>query len=290
MHQLIKEGKITIEQAINPEKHISEVDPTKLKIDVLPSGFPSLDDAMLLKANRSELIVVAGRPSHGKSAFMFQLAYNLAHNVPVHVFSMEMDQEQIFSRLVASRINKSLSHIQRGYVDEKLLIKANKEMRSLQYFIDDRAGLSVYDICDAARTTAKKRGTKVVVVDYLQLMRSKKGHSKDDEVGDITKALRELAKELKIPIIVGSQLNRACEIRGAQTGNYKPQLSDLRESGNIEQDADMVLFIHRQSRYTGERVGLADIVIAKNRNGPTTDIEMQFSEQMTSFIDREVRI
>lgn len=283
----IKENPDKIDELLYPEKHIADFNPEDLRISVIPSGFPSLDELMLLKEGRSELIIVGGRPSHGKSAFMFQLAHNLAQTAPVHVFSLEMDREQIQTRQIAARLNRSINYIQRGLVDDKTLIGVRNELKGLQYFIDDRPGLSIVQLCDAARVAANRLGTKAIIIDYLQLInRAEKGYSKDDEVGAITRQLKELAKELRVPIIVGSQLNRNCENRGKEYGDYRPMLADLRESGNIEQDADMVLFIHRQSRYTGERPGEVDIIVAKNRNGPVADITMEFSETQTKFIDK----
>lgn len=221
----------------------------------------------------------------GKSALMFQLAYNLSHTVPVDVYSLEMDADQIRTRLIAGDINTSLSNIQKGLVDAKKIEAAKRRLKDLKYYIDDRGGLSINQLCDEAIQRKQRIGTKVIIVDYLQLMRVEKGHSKDDEVGKITRQLKELAKELKCPVIVGSQLNRGCETRGKETGDYRPTLADLRESGNIEQDADMVMFVHRESRFTGERPGEADLIIAKNRNGPVGDITMQFTESQTRFID-----
>lgn len=231
------------------------------------------------------MIVVGGRPSVGKSAFMFQLAYNVSKHAPVHVFSLEMDKEQIFMRLLAGVVNRSTMAIQKGSVDKNELIKAKATLDNLQYYVDDRAGLNVFELTNAAKDAHRRYGTQLIVIDYLQLLRTPKGHSKDDEIGTITKELKALARDLKVPVIVGSQLNRQCETRGRETGDYKPMLSDIRESGNVEQDADIVMFVHRESRYTGERPGEADLIISKNRNGPCNSILMHFSESQTKFID-----
>lgn len=256
----------------------------------MPSGFPSLDEYMLLKEGKGELVIIGGRPSMGKSAFMFQMAFHLAETQPVHIFSCEMDADQIRARIISGKINKSLTAIQRGYVDDQALLSASKELTKLQYYIDDRSGLSVYQLCDAARTAHKEIGTKCVVVDYLQLLHAEKSYSKNDEVGKITFALKDLARELKVPVIVGSQLSRNSEWRGKETGDYRPGLSDLRDSGSIEQDSDMVLFVHRQSRYTDERPGEADIIIGKNRNGPVGEVILDFCNAQTRFIDRGIGV
>lgn len=283
----VKNGLITIDQLLYPEQHIAAFEAAELKVNIVPSGFPSLDGFKLLKDGASELIVIGGRPSMGKSAFMFQLAMNVARTAPVHIFSLEMDIRQIRTRLIAGLLNKSVDYVTEGRITAKEEQALKDTLGKFQYYIDDRSGLSVYQICDAARNTAKLRGTKLVVIDYLQLLKPEKAYSKDDEIGKITKALKELAKELKVPVIVGSQLNRANETRGSTSGDYRPMLADLRESGNIEQDADLVMFVHRECRYTGERAGEADLIIAKNRNGKVGEVTMQFTESQTRFIDRE---
>lgn len=283
--QALKEGRTSLDDILHYEKHISEVDPTQFRVETVPSGFPSLDDYKLLKKDRSELIVVGARPSMGKSAFMFQLAYNVAKNTPVHVFSLEMDKESIVSRLVASHLNKSMTAIQDGRISNEDIIQAHSELSSLQYFIDDRPGLNVDEICEAAIQTNLRRGSGLIVVDYLQFIKSKSDGTRQQEIGAITRSFKALAKELKVPVILGAQLNRACEQRGALSGDFRPILSDLRESGDIEQDSDIILFLHRQSRYDGTRPGEADIIIAKHRNGAVGTITMQFTEQQTKFID-----
>jgi replicative DNA helicase len=285
----LKTGEMTMDQVLYPERHIADFELDALKIDIVPCGFPSLDEYQLLKVNRSELILVGGRPSSGKSAFMFQLAYNVAQRSCAHVFSLEMDTDQIRSRLLTHVINKSLSHIQKGMVSSEVLERGRKELAKLNYHVDDTAGLNVFQLCDRARNAHK----------HLQLLRVDKSHSKDDEIGIISRSLKELAKELRVPVIVGSQLNRACEIRGKEVerlskgedkSGYKPILSDLRESGNLEQDADMVLFVHRPSQFTDHRHGEADILIAKNRNGPVGEVCMDFTSNQTRFIDRGVAL
>ena len=282
----LKNGLISHDELLYPGIELGNIDVESLKIDIIPSGFPCLDQYMLLKDMRSELIIVGGRPSMGKSAFMFQLAAQVAKTMPVHVFSLEMDKEQIATRLISSRINKPITAIQRGLITPSDIKQAKEELKKLKYIVDDRGGLNIHQLMDAARLRHQKDGTKLIIVDYLQMLKTEKGHSKDDEIGFITRSLKELAKELKIPIIVGSQLNRQNESRGAMNGNYRPLLSDLRESGNIEQDADMVVFVHRESRYTGERQGEADLIVAKNRNGPIGDVTLGFVDVQTYFFDK----
>jgi len=284
----IKSGAITSEELLYDIKgrNLHDVDLDNLHINIMDSGFSSLDDYLFLKTNRSELIIVGGRPSHGKSAFMFQVAFNVARKDPVHIFSLEMDHEMIVARILAGLLNRPVDAILRGLVDKRELRQAHDKIKALNCFIDERAGLNVAQIADAAKLRAKKHGTKLIVIDYLQIIASKKGYSRNDEVAEISKALKELAKELKVPVIVGSQLNRQCEARGFATGNYQPLLSDLRESGSIEQDADIVVAVHRESKYTGLRQNEADIIILKNRNGPTGEIAMNFFPAQTLFQDK----
>lgn len=285
MFNALKNGKVTLDDLTVYEKHISEIDPTAFKVEILPCGFPSLDEYKFLKKERSELIVIGARPSMGKSAFMFQMAYNIAKTDPVHIFSLEMDKASIVGRLAAAHLNKSMTSIQDGRVTHEELMQAHSELSKLHYYIDDRPGLNVDDICEAAIQANLRHNTKLLVIDYLGYVKAKGTGNRNQEIGEITRSLKALAKELKIPILLGAQLNRSCEQRGANSGDYRPILSDLRESGDIEQDADIVMFLHRQSRYDGTRPGEVDLIIAKNRNGAVGSILMNFTEQQTKFID-----
>lgn len=286
LYKKLKENPDLIEQVLNPGKQLGDVDLDKLAIKTMSSGFYSLDSSyMLLKELEGELIIVGGRPSQGKSAFMFQMALNVSEHHPVHVFSLEMSQESIVRRLISQIIKEPMSHIQHGLVDRRKLEEAKKKLEAYKYFIDDTSGISAAEVADRARSRAKKHSTRLVVVDYLQLLRTERGHSKDSEIGEITKELKALARDLKCPVVVGSQLNRQCETRGASTGDYKPILSDLRESGNIEQDADIILAVHRESRYTKLRQGEADILVLKNRNGAIGQTIMKFHEESVHFED-----
>lgn len=286
LFQKLRANPELIDQVLNPGKQLSDIDLDKLAIKVLPSGFYSLDkNYMLLKELEGELIIVGGRPSQGKSAFMFQLALSVSESRPVHVFSLEMSQESIVRRLISQLTGRPIVEIQNGWVDRITLEEAKETLKKYKYHIDDTSGISAAEVCDRARSYAKRNKTRLVIIDYLQLLRTEKGHSKDSEIGEITKQLKSLARDLQCPVIVGSQLNRQCETRGASTGNYKPVLSDLRESGNIEQDADIILAVHRESRYTKLRPGEADILILKNRNGSIGETIMKFHEQSCYFED-----
>lgn len=295
LQRAIKTGEVDINSLLVQERHIADFDVEDLAIDIIPSGFPSLDEFGFIKEGRCELIIVGGRPSSGKSAFMFQTAYNVSHTMTVHVFSLEMDNNQIQSRLMTHEINRSLSQIQKRQVAKGLLEQGKERLQGLKYYVDDTAGLTVQEVCSRAIEAQRRINTGIVIIDYLQLMRVQKSHSKDDEIGIITSHLKSLAKTMKVPVMVGCQLNRACEVRGKEIermshgkdrSGYKPILSDLRDSGNIEQDADIVVFVHRQSMYSGDCQGRADIIVAKNRNGPVGEVKMDFTAQQCRFIDK----
>lgn len=281
----LKSGEIDIDSIQKKERHISELSIDELEVKIMPSGFPSLDDVLFLKENRGELIIVGGRPSSGKSAFMFQMASYIASSQPVHIFSAEMDFQQILGRLVAGRLNKSLTAIQLGYIDKTELVNAHKELSNLKYYVDDTAGIDIMELCDRAIETQRRIGTKAVFIDYLQLLDCEKRTSRNEEVSHMSRTLKSLARTLNVPVIVGSQLSRANERRAIETGDYRPISSDLRDSGAIEQDADIIAFVHREYMYTGHNPNDAEILVTKNRNGVTKNVKMQFSAYQTKFVD-----
>lgn len=275
-----------LERELIPWQHIADFNPEDLIVNVLPSGFPSLDHYNLLKSDRGELIIVAGRPSVGKSALCFQLAENMAEHYPVFVFSLEMDIGSIRARMAAMKSAIAANDLIRGRWVSDELFTAHSTMGGMGYYIDDRGGLNVHQITDIARTAKKTLGIKAIVVDHLSIIRRQKSHSSDAEISAITIELKTLAKELKIPVILACQLSRSNERRGHETGDYTPMLSDLRDSGAIEQDADMVLMLYRHEMYyKHERQGEVDIIITKNRNGPIGTVKMLFSRSQTRFIE-----
>jgi replicative DNA helicase len=274
-----------IDQMLYPAVNMGDFEPKDLRITVLPCGFSSLDAYFLFKENEGELIIVGGRPSMGKSAFMFQLAQQMAKKHPVLIHSLEMGRRSIRARMLASSAKVPLEDIQRGRVPVETWDGIKSTIRGLKYRIDDRSGLNVYQISDSIRQEHRRTGLKVAVVDYLQIIKTGGDKSDNSALGEVTLELRNLAKELKISLVVGSQLNRQCEARGHSSGNFKPLISDLKSSGNIEQDADIVLLLYRDYYYTGERRGEADIIVAKNRNGSTGEVKMQFSETCVTFLE-----
>ncbi len=267
-----------MESALYPGKQLADFDPDNLKVDIFTSGFHSLDKALLLKKNRGEFILIGARPSHGKSAALFQLATNVAKAGKVHVFSLEMDHDSVVTRQVAALINRPIDAIQGGYFKPQV-IEAKQQLESLNFHIDDRSGITIDEICDAARAENARSKTDAIFIDYIQIIRTDKGHNRANEVALVSAKLKALAKELRVPVIAASQLNRNNEMRE----NKAPQLSDLKESGSLEQDADIVILLHRDPR----EPSIATIDIAKNRNGPTKVLTFEYAAAQTRFIERE---
>jgi len=291
----IKDGTLDPKEAVkklnsHEATHISEINITDLKVKVQPSGFPSLDEFMFIKEGESELIVVGARPSVGKSSFMFQLAANVARDMNVLIYSLEMSKKSIVTRLMGLTMSRAISDLQKGTADEGEKQRAHAALSRLGLYIDDRPRLDISTIRNSANVFHRQKPVGLVVVDYLQLIKGVEKGTRDAEIGVITGELKALAKDIGCPVVVGAQLNRASENRGRDSGDYTPQLADLRESGNIEQDADQVVFLSRPEMYTGTRAGEADIVIAKNRNGKSGKVLMKFSAEMTKFYDMRADI
>lgn len=261
----------------------------------LQTGFDSLDKITSGWQN-SDLIIIAARPAMGKTAFVLSMAKNMAvqFNFPVALFSLEMSNVQLVNRLIVNTCEIAGEKIKNGqlapYEWEQLDFKI-KELYDAPLYIDDTPSLSVFELRTKARRLVREHGIKIIIIDYLQLMNASGMNfgSREQEVSTISRSLKGLAKELNIPIIALSQLNRGVESRTGSEGK-RPQLSDLRESGAIEQDADMVCFIHRPEYYKifeDERgnslIGLAEIIIAKHRNGATGDVQLRFKSEFARF-------
>lgn len=271
-----KENPELLEQILNPGKQLSDFNLDNLRIDILPSGFPSLDDMLLFKKGRGELVIVGARPSQGKSSLIYQLATNIAAAGKAHVISLEDEHDAIATRQIAGLINKPIDYIQRGLIPRNELEKAKSQLIKLNCVIDDRSGLNVKQICDAVRMQNRKQHVDVVFIDYVQIIKSERKFSRHEDIAEITGELKALAKEIKSPVVVASQLNRTSEFREGGL----PQLSDLKESGSLEQDADIVLLIHRKGTE-------ANIIVAKNKNGKTGNVAMTYALAQTRFIDRQ---
>lgn len=254
----------------------------------LSSGFSDLDE-ISSGLQESDLIIVAARPGMGKTT----LALNIAHHIavrekkPAALFSLEMSREQLAQRLLCSQAHIDSQSLRRGYLsqeDWQKLTRAVGPLSDAPLYIDDSASLSVMEIRSRARRLKAEKGLEVVFVDYLQLMR---GHgrmeNRQQELSDISRSLKALAKELCLPVIALSQLSRAVEKRP----DRRPILSDLMESGGIEANADMVLFIYREAYYTRdtEKGNMAEIIVAKQRNGPTGTVELYFLDRYNKFVN-----
>jgi replicative DNA helicase len=256
----------------------------------VPSGFSDLDQ-LTGGLQRSDLIIVAARPSMGKTAFSLGLAYGAAvqHGKSVGVFSLEMSAEQLVQRLLATETGVDSHRLRLGMIDDNewdRISRAFGRLAEANVFIDDSANASVMDVRSKARRLQAEHGLDLVIVDYLQLMSGRRTDNRVAEISEISRGLKGLARELNIPVIALSQLSRAVETRA----DHRPMLSDLRESGSIEQDADIVMFIYRDEKYdeNSEKKGIAEIIVAKHRNGPVGSINLRFFERTARFADLEL--
>jgi replicative DNA helicase len=291
VNYIIKEALANIELAANQEGGLSGLSSGFTGLDKLTSGW-----------QKSDLVIIAARPAMGKTAFVLSMAKNMGvdKGEPVAVFSLEMSNVQLVNRLISNVCEIPGEKIKNGQLSdqewEQLLYKV-KVLNSAPIFVDDTPSLSVFELRTKARRLVREHGVKCLIIDYLQLMNASgmTYGSREQEVSIISRSLKGLAKELNIPIIALSQLNRGVENR---TGNgpegKRPQLSDLRESGAIEQDADMVCFIHRPEYYKifedeqgNSLIGMAELIIAKHRNGPVGDVKLRFRGEFAKFMNPE---
>jgi len=268
------------------------------EITGIPTGFADLDK-MTDGMHPAEMIVIAARPSMGKTALAMNIAENVAltSKLPVGVFSLEMSSQQLVQRLLCSRAKVNLQKVRDGFLADRdfhnLTVAASKLAES-KIFIDDTAGISILDLRAKARRLKSQHDIQLIVIDYLHLLKSnskKAQDSRQTEISEISNGVKALAKELAIPIVVLAQLNRNPETRTGSAG-FKPRLSDLRESGSIEQDADLVGLLVRSEYYAQddeereERKGEAELIIAKQRNGPVGEVPLTFLKEFTRFEDR----
>ncbi len=287
MESLVKQSMDEIEQAKNHDG----------KLRGVPSGFTEVD-RMTNGWQKSDLVVLAARPGMGKTAYTLSMARNIAvdHNIPVAIFSLEMSSVQLVTRLISSESKISADTLKKGtlkdYEWEQLNAKINN-LISAPIYIDDTPSLSVFELRAKCRRLKEQHDIQIILIDYIQLMTAgmdNKSGNREQEISLISRSLKALAKELNVPVIALSQLSRAVETRG---GLKKPMLSDLRESGAIEQDADMVIFIYRPEYYQidndekGDTAGKADIIIAKHRNGALGEIRVDFIAKYARFQDPE---
>jgi replicative DNA helicase len=296
----IAEGNIKREVApinIVIKEAIREIEEAGKREDALvgtPSGFTRLD-RLTSGWQKAELIIIAARPSMGKTAFALSMARNMAvdHGRSVAIFSCEMSSIQLVNRLIVAETDIPGDKIKNGRLNEeewKQLDSRIKKLVQAPIYIDDTPAISIFELRAKCRRLKAQHKLDIVIVDYLQLMSGpENAGSREQEVSNISRSLKSIAKELDVPILALSQLNRSVEMRG---GTKRPLLSDLRESGAIEQDADMVVFIHRQEKFGipafedgSSTKGIAEIILAKNRNGPVDDVKLRFREEKAQFVD-----
>ena len=274
--ELIKASFKTIERLYEKRQLITGV----------PTGFQRLDE-LTSGLQPSDLIIIAGRPSMGKTAFALNIAQHASvrATTPAAIFSLEMSKEQLALRMLCSEAKVDAHRLRGGFLSEAdwpKLTRAAGSLSEAPLFIDDTPGISALEMRAKARRLKIEHNLGLVIVDYLQLMRGRaSADSREQEISDISRSLKALAKELSIPVIALSQLNRRVEERG----DKRPQLSDLRESGAIEQDADVILFLYRDEIYnkSEENRGKAEIIIGKQRNGPTDKVDLAFLDKYTRF-------
>lgn len=285
---VVKQARMLIEKAASNTGGITGVSTGYTELDKITAGW-----------QESDLIIIAGRPAMGKTSFALSLAKNIAidDKIPVAFFSLEMNNVQLVNRLISNVCSVPGTKILNGQLSQDEWSRFDNNVGKMQgapLYIDDTPGLSVFELRTKARRLVKERDVKLIMIDYLQLMNATgmKFNSRQEEVSTISRSLKGLAKELNIPIIALSQLSRAVEQRPGQ--GTRPQLSDLRESGAIEQDADMVLFVHRPEYYNiledsdgNSLKGMAQIIIAKHRKGATADVILSFKGEYTRFTNPE---
>ena len=254
----------------------------------VPTGYTDFD-RMTVGLQKSDLIILAARPSMGKTALALNMGMRAAihHDIPVAVFSLEMSMDQLMMRLLGCHGRVDLSRLRSGYLNDEdwsKLYQAADELSKAPIFIDDTPALSTMEIRARSRRLKAEKGVGLIIVDYLQLMRSShKSDSREQEISDISRNLKALAKELEVPVIALSQLNRKVEERS----DKRPMISDLRESGAIEQDADVIVFIYRDAAYNkaedNPNKNIAEIIIGKQRNGPVGALRLAYFGQYTVF-------
>ena len=268
-------------------KTIEELHEKKEMVTGVPTGFIELD-RLTSGLQPSDLIVIAGRPSMGKTALALNIAVNAAisaKNVPTAIFSLEMSKEQLVQRMLCSEARVDSSRLRGGFLGESdwpKLTRAAGNISEAPIFIDDTPALNVLEIRAKARRLQKENGLGLVIIDYLQLMRGLTTRDgREREISEISRSLKALAKELNIPVVALSQLNRMVESRKPP----KPILADLRESGAIEQDADVIIFIYREEVYDRETLekGVAEVIVGKQRNGPIGMVKLAFLSSFTRF-------
>ncbi len=277
LKEIVKDSIETIDKLYQKKAHITGVPTGYIDFDIKTAGLQP-----------SDLIIIAGRPSMGKSALAIGIAeyVGVTEKTPVAIFSLEMSKEQLVQRMLCSHAKVDAHKVRTGYLatsDWPRLTAAAGKLSEVPIFIDDSPSISVMELRAKARRLKAHQDIKLIILDYMQLMRSSSTNieSRQQEISEISRSLKALARELNIPVIAISQLSRAVESRT----DHRPQLSDLRESGAIEQDADVVVLLLREEYYnpTSENQGIAEVIIAKQRNGPVGSLKLSFIKEYTRF-------
>ncbi len=280
--EIIKDSIETIDQLYQKKAHVTGI----------PTGFSDFD-SMTAGLHPSDLVVFAGRPSMGKSALVSSIAeyVGVTEKIPIVIFSLEMSKEQLVQRMLCSHARVNAHNVRTGFLSQSdwpKLTNAAGKLSEAPIFIDDTAGLSVLELRAKARRLKSQHNIQLIIVDYLQLMQGMPGsENRQQEISEISRSLKALARELNVPVIAVSQLSRAVENRQ----DRRPQLSDLRESGAIEQDADVVGLLLREEYYspTEENKGIAEVIIAKQRNGPVGSVKLAFLKDYAKFDNLALR-
>ena len=277
-------------------KQISELAENKGKMRGIPTGYKDFD-AITNGLQKSDLILLAARPGVGKTSFAMNIAVNAAINEDkkVAIFALEMSKEQLMQRALSSLARVNLSHVLRGNIDSeewKRIWTAEKKLAQSGIYVDDSSMITPFELISKCRKLKMTEGLDLIVIDYLQLMTMGKSNreSRTQEVSDLTRTLKIAAKELNVPIILLSQLSRAVEVRE----DHRPVLSDLRESGSIEQDADIVLFLYNPEKYndvvTEDEPGTVYLLVAKHRNGSTGEVKLKWVGEYTTYLNHDEKI
>ena len=265
-----------INERINHPNELSGVSSGLIDLDKVLNGF-----------QKSDMIILAARPSMGKTALALNIAIGAAQKSKgVGIFSLEMSKTQLGNRLLSTKSGVNSQYLNTGNLtddDMNSLIDALNDLSGLKMYIDDTAGMGLLELRSKARRLKHEHGLDLIIIDYLQLMQGGRAENRQQEISEISRGLKSLARELEVPILALSQLSRSVEMRAEK----KPQLSDLRESGSLEQDADIVMFLYREEYYNREtdNENITELIIAKNRNGPTTSIRLQFNKETMRFAD-----
>ena len=281
MNKILEKGFVELERLFNNKDQITGVPSWFLELDSKTSGF-----------QKGDMVLIAARPSMGKSTFALNIAEHVAlrANKSVAIFSLEMSKEQLAFKLLCAEANIDMLKLRTGDINDKdweKIARVSGPLANAKIFIDDTAGISIMELRSKCRRLKMKYGLDMVVIDYLQLMSgSRFSESRQQEVSEISRAIKVLAKEIECPIIALSQLSRAPE----QRTDHRPMLSDLRESGSIEQDADIVMFLYRDEYYNKETEdkNIAECIIAKQRNGPTGTVKLLWLGQYSKFENLDI--